>query len=191
MVHHNPTVSPPWSMTLRWEEANQSLERLLRLHRSKLALAGVFARDVQAQLESIFPVLDDLCASTCPWCPDPCCLSAKVWIDFKDLLFFHLRGHKIPPGQLLANVKQICRYASLKGCTLARVTRPWVCSWYLCPTQKAVLRNKPRSVQGKFYQTVQAIKSGRENMETAFIRVVSWPGESVRIGAAATASARF
>lgn len=173
MTHHFPTVSPPWGMTVAWEEANQSLDHLIQLHRSKLVQADVFARKVQARLESIFSVLDNLCASTCPWCPDPCCLSAKVWIDFQDLLFLHLRGQKIPPAQPLADLKETCRYDSLKGCTLTRITRPWTCTWYLCPTQTAILRKKLRSAQGKFYTTIQAIKSGRKKMETAFIRAVS------------------
>lgn len=173
MIQNVSIVGPPWGMTLRWEEANQSLERLLRRHRSKLVLASIFARDIQAQLESIFSVLDNLCATTCPWCPDPCCLSAKVWIDFKDLLFLHLRGQRIPTAQLLPGSNNTCRYTSLKGCTLTRITRPWVCTWYLCPTQTAVLRHMPRSVKDGFYQTVQAIKSGRKKMETAFIRAVS------------------
>ncbi|MBW2247710.1 MAG: hypothetical protein JRF62_11105, partial [Deltaproteobacteria bacterium] len=59
------------------------------------------------------------------------------------------------------------------GCMLPRITRPWVCTWYLCPTQKANLRQKPKSVQYLFSRAVQAIKTGRKEMESEFIRIVS------------------
>ena len=32
--------------------------------------------------------------------PDPCCLKANVWFDFKDLLFFSLNNDPIPSYQL-------------------------------------------------------------------------------------------
>lgn len=173
MIHYLPAVLPPWGMTEAWEEANRSLDHHIRRHRFELVQAKVFAREIQGRLESIFSVLDNLCAATCPWCPDPCCLSAKVWVDFQDLLFLHLREQEIPPAQLLADSKKTCRYASLKGCTLTRITRPWVCTWYLCPTQTAILRNRLRSTKNELYKTIQAVKSGRKKMETAFIRAVS------------------
>jgi hypothetical protein len=89
------------------------------------------------------------------------------------LLFLHLNGHQIPPAQLLADFKETCSYLSPKGCILPRFSRPWVCTWYLCPTQKANFRQKPNSVQDKFSRAVQAIKTGRKEMESEFIRIVS------------------
>jgi len=43
----------------------------------------------------------------------------------------------------------------------------------VCPTQKANLRQKSKSVQDKFSRAVQAIKTGRKEMESEFIRIVS------------------
>jgi hypothetical protein len=166
-------AEPLWGATATWKTVNRNLDYLIRLHRPKMDRAVALAWDVQIRLESIFSLLDDLCASTCPWCPDHCCLVAKVWIDFKDLLFLHLNGHQIPPAQLLSNLKETCSYWSPKGCKLPRIVRPWVCTWYLCPTHKANLRQKPKSVQDKFSRAVQAIKTGRKKMESEFIRIVS------------------
>jgi len=116
--------APPWGSTTTWKAAKWNLDYLIRLHRPELDRAVNFAREVQFRLESIFPLMDDLCAVTCPWCPDPCCLAAKVWVDFKDLLFLHLCCLQIPPVQLLPDLKIKCRYSSPRGCTLPRITRP-------------------------------------------------------------------
>lgn len=166
-------LAPPWGSTTMWREVNQSVDHLIRLHRLKLDRAVALALRVQIRLESIFSILDELCAVTCPWCPDPCCMKAKIWVDFQDLLFLHLCGQQIPPSQLLKDLKKTCRYLGLRGCTLPRITRPWVCTWYLCPSQVANLRKKSRSVQDTFSQAIQAIKAGRKEMEAEFIRVVS------------------
>jgi len=164
---------PPWNSLSVWQEANRSFNFLVQKNRSELNRAMALAQEIQNRFVSIFALLDDLCQATCPWCPDPCCLTAKVWIDFKDLLFLHLGGHQIPPKQLMANLRKVCRYWSLKGCVLPRITRPWVCTWYLCPTQKANLRQKPSYTQNKFSRLIQAIKDYRTEMEAEFIRVVS------------------
>jgi hypothetical protein len=166
-------TEPLWGATDTWKTANWNLEYLIRRHGSHMSRAVILAQDIQFRLESIFLLLDDLSAVTCPWCPDPCCLTATVWMDFKDLLFLHLIGHQIPHAQLLTELNETCRYLSPRGCMLPRIVRPWVCTWYLCPTQKAKLRQKPKSVQDKFIRAVQAIKIGRKEMESEFIRIVS------------------
>jgi hypothetical protein len=166
-------IKPLWGATDTWTTVNRNFERLIRRHGSKMDQAVALARNIQVRLESIFSLLDDLCAVTCPWCPNYCCLVAKVWIDFRDLLFLHLNGHQIPDAQPLLHLKETCHYWSPKGCTLPRITRPWVCTWYLCPTQKARLRQKPKSVQDNLSRAVQAIKTARKKMESEFIRIVS------------------
>jgi len=162
---------PPWGSSANWFEANRSLDHLIRLHRAELKRAMMLARSIQVYLESIFALMDDLCAVTCLFCPDPCCLNAKVWIDFRDLLFLHLSDQQIPQGQILQNLKQTCRYCSFGGCTQTRILRPWVCTWYLCPAQTANFRQQSLDVQETFNQTVKAVKTTRKEMEAEFIRV--------------------
>ena len=164
---------PPWGSGAAWDAANRNLDFLIQRNRMMLDPTIILAQEVQTRMVSIFSLLEDLCRVTCPWCPDHCCLTATVWIDFKDLLFLHLNGHEIPPAQLLADLKETCRYWGPRGCMLPRIARPWVCTWYLCPTQKANLRQKPKSVQDQFSRVVQAIKTGRKEMESEFIRIVS------------------
>jgi len=163
----------PWGSGAAWDAANRSLDSLIQRNRMALDPVVILAQKVQARMVSIFSLLDDLCQVTCPWCPDPCCLAARVWIDFKDLLFLHLAGHPVPPEQLLSDFKESCRYWSPRGCTLPRVSRPWVCTWHLCPTQKVILRRKAPSVQKKLRHAVQGITAGRKAIEAEFIRIVS------------------
>lgn len=164
---------PPWGSITAWQEANDCLDFLIRKNRSTLDRAFALAQKIQAGLVSIFSLLDELCVMTCPWCPDPCCLTARVWIDFRDMLFLHLAGHFIPGEQLFANFKETCRYMGSRGCKLPRISRPWVCTWYLCPTQKANLYRKDCKIQDKFSQTIEAIKVGRKEMEAEFVRIVA------------------
>jgi len=166
-------AEPPWGSKVKWQIVNRDLDYLIYRHYDALKDAVMLARDLQVRMVSIFSLLDDLCWVTCPWCPEPCCLAARAWIDFKDLLFLHLAGHPVPPEQLLSDFKESCRYWSPRGCMLPRISRPWVCTWHLCPTQKVNLRRKAPSVQEKMRHAVQRITAGRKVMETEFIRIVS------------------
>ncbi|MFC1813074.1 hypothetical protein ACFL03_10315 [Thermodesulfobacteriota bacterium] len=164
---------PLWGSPEVWQEANQTMNHLIHLYGPALERAKGFAHGILDQLMPIFSRLDDLCAVTCPWCPDPCCLVAKVWVDFKDLLFLHLTDQTIPPVQLTQNLDKRCYYIGPRGCTLPRVMRPWICTRYLCPSQLAGLRKKPGSAHEFFDQAFQAVNVRRNKMETEFIRIVS------------------
>ena len=166
-------AEPPWGLKVTWQIVNRDLDYLIRRYHDALIDAVTMARDMEARLGSIFSLLDDLCSVTCPWCPNPCCLSAEAWIDFKDLLFLHLGGHPVPDKQLRSNLQKVCRYWRPKGCALSRMSRPWICTWYLCPTQKAILGRKSSRIRDKFSRDIQAVKDCRRKMETEFIRVVS------------------
>jgi hypothetical protein len=166
-------AEPPWDSKVTWQIINQDLDYLIHRHHDALKDAVMLERNIETRLASIFSLLDDLCRVTCPWCPNPCCLSAEVWIDFKDLLFLHLGGHPIPDRQLRSNLKKVCRCWRPKGCILPRMSRPWICTWYLCSTQKAVLRRKSRHVLDGFNRQIKAIKDCRREMEDEFIRVVA------------------
>ncbi len=132
---------------------------------------------------SLFRLLDELCTTTCTYCPDPCCFSAYAWFDFKALLFAHLNGLAIPPAQLMTDRKMICRYLGNRGCTLERISRPWICTWYLCPTQLGALRaDAARGKKAFFLETAAEIRRERKEMETAFIEALgilrlchTWP----------------
>ena len=161
----------PWSTAAGWQEANASLAHSLARHRRQLAEARRLARTLHDRLISLFPLLDDLCARTCPACTDVCCRRAWVWADFRDLLFFHLAGVSPPEAQLPAGRGEHCRYGTAGGCRLDRLQRPFVCTWYICPAQTRWLERHPARRE-KLNTTLTAIKKNRRRMEDVFIHGV-------------------
>ncbi|MEE4112266.1 MAG: hypothetical protein V2I40_05580 [Desulfobacteraceae bacterium] len=166
--------SIPWPTPALWQEANTCLARTLRQHQSVLAESYQQVQRIRRRLESIFPLMDRLCRSTCPDCMEVCCRRAWVWADFKDLLFLHLAGIPVPDGQLLGRQGDHCRYKSPDGCRLDRVQRPFVCTWYLCPRQTQCLREEPVKMQ-IIQERLLQIKNLRQTMEMSFIRAVTLP----------------
>jgi hypothetical protein len=164
---------PPWGPIIKWRESNLALDHLIQRHGPRLDAARTMARTIRLELERLFPALDDLCTQSCPWCPEPCCITAQVWIDFRDLLCMHLDGQPIPAAQLFDAPTDICRYLGPKGCRLPRLLRPWACTWYLCPTQTAILRRQDDAAQEAVHTRMQAIKQHRLAVEAEFIRVIT------------------
>ena len=174
MMTDNPSIAiPPWGSGSDWQEANRCLDLHIDRYREELKPAMAAARMVHSRLASIFPFLDHLCLATCGYCPEPCCLTASPWYDFRDLLFLHLNNLEIPRSQPLHDDTDTCCYLGPRGCELSRITRPWICTWYLCPTQVANLKKRNSRQWDPINQTVSDIKIGREQLEVEFIRVIS------------------
>ena len=166
-------LAPPWSSLEMWREANHSVRHHLQRHRSGFSLFKKVFQDTENRMALIYSMLDELCENTCPWCPEPCCLSATVWFDLPDLLFLHAGGCLIPPMQPKKNSETNCHYFGPRGCRLPRSSRPWICTWYLCDSQLACLRKKDAGTQRIFKQSIKAIKTGRKKMEKEYIRIVA------------------
>lgn len=156
-----------------WDEANFSLCFLLDRHQKKIAPLKKIARSVFMSYLEIFPILDELCLNTCCFCPDPCCLNAKVWFDLKDMLFLHLNQLPLPERQLLKSYRSTCRYLGPRGCVLKREVRPFICTLYICPPQMARLRKEEISYK-KFSEEIIKIKAGRNTIESLFIEITTW-----------------
>jgi hypothetical protein len=165
---------PPWKNIFSWDEANQTVAFLIKRHGNNIHETNRFAREIYRKMVSLFPLMENLCMATCTHCPEPCCFSAYAWFDLKDLLFAHLNTLPIPPHQLMTGPKMICRYLGVKGCTLARISRPWICTWYLCPTQLGALRANTRGKKDFFLQAAKETGLARKEMEASFIRETSF-----------------
>ena len=163
---------PAADATGNWKASNRALGFLIGRHRAQLAPAVAIAQRIHGRLTSIFPVMDTLCRVTCPWCPEPCCIVNKVWLDFQDLLFMHLTGEPIPSAQLTEDTDEACRFLSPGGCSLPRIIRPWACTLFTCPTQRAVLRQKGPSVTENLDAMIAAVRIDRMDMEEVFTTVV-------------------
>ena len=168
-----PSQGIPWATPRAWQTASQSVRFHRQIYDPEFEPVTLLARILRQRLESIFSDLDELCIDSCPWCPEPCCLKASVWYDFKDLLFLHFNEQPIPPAQPKANLNMPCRYLGSRGCRLPRMTRPWICTWYRCPTQTAKLRNGHQAKRELLDQTIARIKSERILLENEFIRIIA------------------
>ena len=166
------TLSPPWGSAPTWQEANFSIDFHIKRYYLHLKPVIQIARDTRIRLESIFSSLDDICRMTCPKCPDACCLSANPWYDWRDLIFFHLNQLSIPPTQTIKGFKETCCYISRRGCTLPQITRPWICTGYLCPSQTANLKDRCVDQWQTLSRVIGEITALRKKLENEFIRVI-------------------
>lgn len=165
------STSVPWHTPAQWLEANRCLALTIRHRRHALAAACRQALRIRQLLQAVFPPMDALCGLTCRACADNCCRRAWVWADFKDLLFFHLADIPPPPQQLLVRQGDRCRYGSENGCRLDRLRRPFICTWYVCPPQRRLLR-KQSAIGDGLPATLTEIQEERRRLEDRFINAL-------------------
>jgi hypothetical protein len=164
---------PPWGTAKLWHEINQSFALHLKLFHDQLIQARLYAKLIKKNFQRIFPLMDNLCSKTCPVCIEACCVHAKPWYDFKDLVYLHLCKLPIPTAQPIGQLKDSCRYLTPNGCNLPRQIRPWICTWYLCPTQKTILNLCPSTKSLPIDSTLTQIKAYRKTLENEFIQKIT------------------
>ena len=169
--HLEPEATVPWASTGDWRSANGAIQHLCALHHPSLGPVRKMVRDLKGALETIFPALESLCLQTCPGCRTPCCHVATVWFDFKDLIFINLVGAAIPLTQLGRKRSGPCRLCTPSGCSLPRLSRPWICTWYLCPPQKILLHEMTAEAGRRIEKALMEIKALRNRIEDDFIRI--------------------
>ncbi|MBS3809475.1 MAG: hypothetical protein KGY38_04910 [Desulfobacterales bacterium] len=150
---------------------NYSIRFLFERHENRLHPLKKTAGHIRARLEEIDSVYKKLCAATCPFCPDPCCFSADIWFDLKDLLFLHASGLAMPIKDPGKKKNSPCSFLSSNGCTIARTSRPWLCTWYLCPTQKRRLETKQPGFLHRLQKLTAEITALRKHLEQCFIEL--------------------
>ncbi len=164
--------TPPWPTPDQWQAANEALAAALETRRRRFSPIRDLAGQIQARITALDGRLDALCAGTCHGCEDNCCQRATVWYDFKDLLGFHLAAVPLPAQQFVPQSKHPCQYLGPTGCTLPRIQRPFVCTWYLCPAQRQAMAAWAPSRRQFLGNSLMALKSGRNRMERYFLQQV-------------------
>ena len=165
---------PPWKQPVEWAAIHKTLAQTILDKRKQLAKPLCMAKEICRQLEITAQQMDSLGLRTCCSCEDVCCRKARIWADFRDLLFLHMTGQALPLVQTISHLNQVCRYLDSRGCTLPRLSRPFVCTWYLCPAQVSLLQTEPENDGWKgLRDTLQSIKNSRINMENAFVAALS------------------
>lgn len=162
-------TAPPWGDPRDWRQVNGWLRYWIERRRSRMQPALDAARGTAGTFRELFVALDTLCAATCRHCPEPCCLTAHPWYDFADLLLLNLLAESIPLRQILVTADRPCPHFGRRGCRLPRRQRPFICTWYLCPTQR---RRGPQARLNSLAAAIESVKTQRRRMETAWVQAV-------------------
>jgi len=163
----------PWAGVDQWRQVNQQYVLLIETYTGQLEPLQAIADSITADLSALDPIMEALCAKTCSHCPDPCCIGAKIWYDFNDLLYLHLAGEPISASQLICTRDQICPGWTPTGCRILRQRRPWICTWYLCPAQTAQIEHPEHTTRMLISSHSANIKTNRRQMEEHFIRMLT------------------
>jgi hypothetical protein len=155
-----------------WQSTNLALARLLKYHRQALGKAVRLAGDIGNGIDTLAPLMEALCRRTCRFCPEPCCITLTVWIDFRDLLLLHLLKKPIPARQAATEPGQACPYLARRGCRLPPCIRPWMCTQYLCSTLVAVLGQTGGTDTAALSVSIEHIERQRFAMEAEVIRQI-------------------
>jgi len=127
---------------------------------------------IRERIEALDDLMHGLCAATCHCCRDNCCRRATVWYDFKDLLAFHLGMAPVPGRQLTKATGAPCPHLVSRGCSLTRIQRPFVCTWFICSAQRRILDQWPASRGTFLMNSLKALKDGRNRLENNYIQIV-------------------
>ena len=167
-----PRFSAPWSEPKAWNEATSAIGGTRLQNRHDAERCSTTAKRILKLYRELDDPMSALCAVTCPTCNDSCCLRASVWYDFKDLLYIHFSGQDWPPHQALSIESRHCQYLTPNGCALPRSIRPFICIWYLCPSQKQmIIRCRDRGFKG-LDAHLQSLKDERRLLEAQYIDAV-------------------
>jgi hypothetical protein len=191
---HKKTARGPWATCEEWSQVRLSFLQVEKAAPEQCRRLKKTARSIQEQYERLADVTDLICAQTCVTCMDICCIRAHLWFDFIDLLYLYFDGHEFPESQMykitidktsktkihhLKNNNQksrlkkepaMCCYLTPSGCRLERTIRPFVCTWYVCPTQKKYLQLHGRSgIKKRIDQGLEKLKHHRAALEQQFI----------------------
>ncbi len=169
----------PWNTPRSWVRVNRRLSAALALAGPRLADVRPEAADLLSRMTILARDQQRLAETTCPRCPEPCCRVATIWFDRQDLVFFHLAGLAAPPGQPRPDPDRPCRYLGHRGCRLPRLRRPWICTRYLCPTQRLRLNREPGPDGLRdMGTTVKVLTQRRRHLATAITQLIgtAWEG---------------
>jgi len=166
--------APPWRQEPLWQAAHKTLTYLIQRHSHRMGPVHAVASEINSLLKLIDQKLDLLCSRTCTRCESPCCLVADVSYDFRDLVFIHLMAdRKLPPGQPRQKAGEVCRYLDADGCRIPRFQRPWICTWYICASQKKFLAAPQGMPLDSILSVIADIGKLRKQMEKLFISSVA------------------
>ena len=162
-----------WDVPGDWREVQISIDHHLSVYAGRSGVLVEVAGAIAGKIDSLESVLDNLCERTCPDCREPCCVRATVRYDFRDLVFLHFLWKGLPVGQPSAVAGKACSCLGDKGCVIPRMVRPFMCTWYLCPAQMALVRAAEAGSEAFLVGWLREIQECRKALERGFLQIVS------------------
>ncbi len=176
MIKRKVLNTMPWELSDEWEQVSITIRKFEDHYRESISHVYELAALVKEKIEPLSVLMEDLCKNTCPDCEDICCHRATIWYDFKDLLTIYFSTNQLPNSQIrkvyLSEDQRGCCHFSVNGCNIKRTERPFVCTWYICPSQKQHINHNQKELGQKLDQTLIDIKDLREKIECEFIKFV-------------------
>jgi hypothetical protein len=124
------------------------------------------ADHIRRLIDELNPLMTTYCSVTCPTCNDRCCEGLKVFFNRTDLIYLAASGEKVVLGQTRTREGERCRYLGEAGCLLSRRVRPYVCVWFLCEPQVALLGLESARRQRAVTKTLLEIREARLILES-------------------------
>lgn len=161
----------PWQNREQWMELQLSIERIC----AGLGDDAPVIMDLVETISTTYSVVDSqlqaLCEQTCGLCSDICCMRATVWYEIRDLLYLQLAGKALQENQVKREPDRRCCFLLEDGCSLSRDERPFICTWYICADQKALLKNQGETGD-MLISCIEKIQESRKILEEKCFQAV-------------------
>ncbi len=153
----------PWVHGYDWEQVTQSIIKSASSRKERSRHLQTLAGEIAEIYKNIDNDIEKVSQKTCPSCSDVCCMRATVWYDLKDLLYIYYSSGELPLEQIYRRDDGSCCHLSTHGCILKRSLRPFICTWYICPTQKREMGGG-----GKLVMSIDKVKELRKRLEKLY-----------------------
>lgn len=161
----------PWQNREQWMELQLSIERICEgIGEDTQAITGL-TENIRTSYSAVDAQLQELCEKTCSLCSDVCCMRATVWYEIRDLLYLQLAGKSFQENQVSRESDGRCCFLLDNGCSLPRDERPFICTWYICAAQKALLQEQGEAGD-LLISRIGEIQESRKNLEEKCIQAV-------------------
>jgi hypothetical protein len=161
----------PWSHQADWEEMLQFTGNICEeLGESRVEVMR-HINDIISDYEDLEASLSHLCAATCPACENVCCTKATVWYDQRDIIVYHLATGFFPEKQVSRSVTGACCHLGPGGCRLPRLERPFICTWYICGAQTAMLKREVSGPGTNILEQIHRIKETRKKIAACCLQM--------------------
>lgn len=155
----------PWIHGYEWVEVSSSIEKTIAAMGDEAEKLKITAHQIRTEYDNVNDDLDKACRITCVSCSEVCCMHATVWYDLRDLLYLYLVEGKLPRRQIDRHSDGSCCRLTSTGCNLERRRRPFICTWYICSSQRELLLQFPR-----IPETIRKIQNLRKQLEYLYVR---------------------